>query len=93
MPKLLIHKEGENPTLESPEMSLELCEEQEATVGGMISVRFSDTSGFIERTKDFDGVDANHELARDEMVDLGWCQIAGAVVKDVEIITTEEGKS
>lgn len=86
MPRLLILKDGEIPELESPEMSLEKCQEQERQVGQMISVRHQDTSGYIERTDDFDGVDRDHPLARDAWVDLGWCQIAGAVVRDVQIV-------
>jgi hypothetical protein len=89
MPKLLIHKDGENPTLESPEMTLVFCQRQEHEVGQMISIRYQDTAGYIERTDGFDGVDKDHPLARDAMVDLGWCQIAAVAVKDVEIITGE----
>ena len=95
MPKVVIHKDGEHPLLESPELPLEVCEQQEQAVGRMISVLHADTSGFIQRTEGFDGVGALgpdvHEPNRiDAMCDLGWCQIAGHVVRDVEITGAKE---
>ena len=71
MPKLLIHKEGENPTIASPEMTAEECETQRQQVESVISIRFRE--GGVEQ-------------ARDVSVDLGWCQIGAHVIKGVKVI-------
>jgi hypothetical protein len=71
VPKLLIHKEGETPTLASPEMTAEECEAQRQRVEEVISIRFRE--GGVEQ-------------ARDVAVDLGWCQIGAHVIKGVKVI-------
>jgi len=74
MPKLVIQKEGENPTLESPEMGQTACEQQQARVEGVMSVRFRE--GGVEQ-------------ARDVVLDLGWCQLAAHVITGVATVDGE----
>ncbi len=76
MPRLLIHKDGEQPTLESPEMTAEQCEAQHSFVAGQISVAHGGP---------VDGGDGGNR-DRDRVIDLGWASIAAHVVTGVEIV-------
>ncbi len=74
MPKLRIHKEGEQPVIESPELPAEACEAQLERVQSVISVLHRE--GGVEQ-------------ARDVALDLGWCQIAAHVITGVEVVQEE----
>lgn len=71
MPRLLIHKEGENAAIESPEMGPLACEHQRERVESVISIAHRE--GGVEQ-------------ARDVVCDLGWVQVAAHVVTGVEIV-------
>ena len=75
MPRLLIHKEGENPTIESPDMSGEQCESQRAFVAAQISVAHGGP---------VDAEGGNGD--RDRVIDLGWATVAAHVVTGVEAV-------
>ncbi len=74
MPRLLIRKQGESPTIESPEMTQPDCDAQLARVESVISVLHRE--GGVEQ-------------ARDVALDLGWCQIAAHVITNVEVVQEE----
>lgn len=50
MPRLLIHKQGENATIESPEMGPVACAHQHETVQNAISVLHRE--GGVEQARD-----------------------------------------
>jgi hypothetical protein len=76
MPRLLIHKDGENPTVESPEMTAEQCEAQHQFVAGQMSVAHG---GPVDA-----GEGGNRD--RDRVIELGWASIAAHVVTAVEVV-------
>lgn len=78
MPRLLIHKEGENATLESPEMTPEACQQQALLVASRISVAHG---GPADATTEVGS--GNRE--RDVVIDLGWASIGAHVVTGVEV--------
>jgi hypothetical protein len=78
MPRLLIHKEGQMPFLESPEMSPEACEQQRQLVASKISVAHG---GPADATSEAGS--GNRE--RDKVLELRWCSIAAHVVTGVEV--------
>lgn len=78
MPRILIHKEGENPTLESPEMEALECERQRALVASRISVAHGGPADATTETGS-----GNRE--RDVVFELGWASIGAHVVTSVEV--------
>lgn len=78
MPRILIHKEGELATLESPEMEPLECERQQALVASKISVAHG---GPVDATSDA----GSGNRARDVVIDLGWVSLAAHVVTGVEV--------
>jgi hypothetical protein len=78
MPRLLIHKEGENTRLESPDMSAEACEQQRQLIASKISVAHG---GPADATSEAGS--GNRE--RDQVLDLGWVSIGAHVVTGVEV--------
>jgi hypothetical protein len=78
MPRLLIHKEGQMPFLESPEMSPEACEQQRQLVASKISVAHG---GPADATTEVGS--GNRE--RDQVLELGWASIGAHVVTGVEV--------
>jgi hypothetical protein len=77
--RLLIHKQGENQTIQSPEMTPEQCESQRAFIAAQISVAHGGP---------IDAGDAGNR-DRDRVVELGWASIAAHVITGVEIADEE----
>lgn len=74
MPRLLITKDGENETVESPEMSEAACEGQERHVQAVIDRLDPDHEEYSKIA---------------EVVDLGWVQLSSHVLKGVETVDVE----
>jgi hypothetical protein len=82
MPRLLIHKEGENATIESPEMGEDACGQQGALVASKISVAHGGPADATTETGS-----GNRE--RDVVLELGWASVAAHVITGVEIVDVE----
>jgi hypothetical protein len=80
MPRLVIHKEGENPTIESPTLSADECNRQ-ATLLNDAMERIA-----LHRT-DPEHSEGKHISA---VIDLGWVQIADHIVRGIEGVADEQ---